>query len=149
LRKLAFLAVTSMLGTLVLAPAALAQDYNCSDFDTLEEAQAYYSPDLDYDGDGIACDSLPSGHTTAPSTAHATPTATETPVPLAQCSAEWCIATAEADDDETATATATADSTASATTLPDTGGSPLALGLAPLALLVGGGIVALGLVRRR
>jgi hypothetical protein len=34
LRKLAFLAVTSMLGTLVLAPAALAQDYNCSDFDT-------------------------------------------------------------------------------------------------------------------
>ena len=34
MRKLAFLAVTSMLGTLVLAPAALAQDYNCSDFDT-------------------------------------------------------------------------------------------------------------------
>ena len=150
MRKLAFLAVTSMLGTLVLAPAALAQDYNCSDFDTLEEAQAYYSPDLDYDGDGIACDSLPSGHTTAPSTAHATATATS-PIPLAYCSAEWCIATAEADDDETATATATAtaDSTASATTLPDTGGSPLALGLAPLALLVGGGIVALGLVRRR
>ena len=148
MRKLAFLAVTSMLGTLVLAPAALAQDYNCSDFDTLEEAQAYYSPDLDYDGDGLACDSLPSGHSTASSTAYATPTATS-PIPLAQCSAEWCIATAEADDDETATATTTVDSTASATALPDTGGSPLALGLAPLALLVGGGIVALGLVRRR
>ena len=148
MRKLGFLAVTSMLGTLVLAPAALAQDYNCSDFDTLEEAQAYYSPDLDYDGDGLACDSLPSGHSTIPSTAHATATATS-PIPLAQCSAEWCIATAEADDDETATATTTVDSTASATALPDTGGSPLALGLAPLALLVGGGIVALGLVRRR
>ena len=109
----------------------------------------YLKHAVDYDGDGLACDSLPSGHSTAPSTAHATPTATESPIPLAQCSAEWCIATAEADDDETATATATAGSTASATTLPDTGGSPLALGLAPLALLVGGGIAALGLVRRR
>jgi len=141
-----------MLGTLVLAPAALAEDCNCSDFDTLEEAQAYYSPDLDYDGDGIACDSLPSGHTTAPSTAHATPTATESPVPLAQCSAEWCIATAEADDDETATASSTARASAASAaggSLPATGGltSPL-IGVGALMVLAGAGMVSVRIVRR-
>jgi hypothetical protein len=144
-RRVAFLAVMSMLGTLVLAPVALAQDFNCSDFDTQEEAQANYSPDLDSDGDGQACESLPSGGGGDDSTSTASSTAT------AEADDETATATAEADDEEsaTATATSTADSTASATALPATGGSPLVLGLAPLALLVGAGIVALGLVRRR
>lgn len=53
-----------------------AQDLDCSDFATQEEAQAVLDQDpsdphgLDADGDGIACESLPSGEpedeTTAP-----------------------------------------------------------------------------------
>jgi len=143
LRKLGFLAVLSMLGTLVLAPAALAQvDYDCSDFDTQEEAQAFYSPDLDDDLDGQACDSLPSGGSGDDATSSATSEADD--------DSATSTASAEADDESsTPTATSTSDSTASASALPDTGGSPLVLGLAPLALLVGGAIVAVGLVRRR
>ena len=59
---LAFAALAS------IAPAAIAADRDCADFDTQEEAQAYYEsrgpgdPDrLDADDDGQACDSLPSG----------------------------------------------------------------------------------------
>jgi Excalibur calcium-binding domain len=50
------------------APSAAAQqDFDCGDFATQEEAQAVYDQDpsdpydLDGDGDGIACESLPSG----------------------------------------------------------------------------------------
>jgi endonuclease YncB( thermonuclease family) len=50
------------------APAAGAADQDCADFNTQEEAQAYFEargpgdPDrLDGDGDGRACDSLTSG----------------------------------------------------------------------------------------
>lgn len=49
-------------------------DLNCSDFATQEEAQAVLDADpsdphgLDGDGDGIACESLPSGTTTVPPT---------------------------------------------------------------------------------
>lgn len=53
--------------TLVAAPvSATAKDLNCSDFSYQEEAQAHldrypWDPDgLDRDGDGVACDSLPS-----------------------------------------------------------------------------------------
>lgn len=51
-----------------LATAASAQDLNCDDFDTQEEAQAVFDADpsdpngLDgNDNDGNACESLPSG----------------------------------------------------------------------------------------
>lgn len=50
------------------APAAFAQDASdpcdCADFDTQEEAQTEYDSDpsgLDADGDGEACEELPSG----------------------------------------------------------------------------------------
>lgn len=55
-------------------------DRDCSDFSTQQQAQTYYEahggpaqdPDrLDADGDGRACDSLPSGGTTAPAPAPA------------------------------------------------------------------------------
>lgn len=61
----------TLIGTLVLALSiwapASAQDLNCDDFDTQEEAQAEYDADpsdphgLDRDGDGVACQNLPSG----------------------------------------------------------------------------------------
>ena len=46
---------------------ALAQDLDCSDFDTQQEAQAVFNRDrsdpndLDRDNDGTACDTLPRG----------------------------------------------------------------------------------------
>ena len=53
-------------GALALIPStAFATDYDCADFATQEEAQEYLLPgdpyNLDADGDGIACEDLPSG----------------------------------------------------------------------------------------
>lgn len=71
MRRLSLLATLSLLAMLVFSPAAFAQseenDLDCSDFDTQEEAQAVYDQNtndpnnLDADGDGVACESLPSG----------------------------------------------------------------------------------------
>ena len=51
-----------------MAVAQTADLYDCSDFDTQEEAQAQLLPGdpygLDGDNDGQACDTLPSGGTT-------------------------------------------------------------------------------------
>jgi hypothetical protein len=55
-----------------MAGAQTADLYDCSDFDTQEEAQAQLLPGdpygLDADNDGMACDTLPSGGTTGTST---------------------------------------------------------------------------------
>src|SRR5918995_6367752 len=52
-----------------VAVAQTADLYDCSDFDTQEEAQAQLLPGdpygLDGDNDGMACDTLPSGGTTS------------------------------------------------------------------------------------
>ena len=71
-------AATLLLSLLVLSlPACdsavsdsvVSDSYNCSDFDTQQEAQEQFEADggpeedphnLDSDGDGIACESLPS-----------------------------------------------------------------------------------------
>ncbi|MGJ9459645.1 excalibur calcium-binding domain-containing protein [Oceanobacillus sp. CF4.6] len=65
------LSVLFMFGT---APSVFANDnLNCPDFDTQPEAQAHYDNDtsdpdgLDRDKDGIACESLPGGDSTASS----------------------------------------------------------------------------------
>lgn len=68
LKAWAAVALAAIVGTLVLAsPARARQDLDCADFATQEEAQAVLEQDrsdpnrLDRDGDGIACESLPSG----------------------------------------------------------------------------------------
>jgi uncharacterized lipoprotein len=66
-------AATLLLSLLVLllsaCDSAVSDSYNCSDFDTQEEAQEQFEADggpeedphnLDSDDDGIACESLPS-----------------------------------------------------------------------------------------
>ena len=77
-RKALLLAALSMVATLVVAPAVMAQDpsaVNCEDFDTQPEAQAFFEAHnpqedpflLDEDpgaDDGKACEDLPSGGTT-------------------------------------------------------------------------------------
>src|SRR5688572_7431337 len=62
----AVVAVVVAAGVSLAAPA-YAQDLDCPDFNTQQEAQAVYNRDrsdphrLDADNDGIACESLPSG----------------------------------------------------------------------------------------
>ncbi|MGH3930705.1 MAG: excalibur calcium-binding domain-containing protein, partial [Pseudonocardiaceae bacterium] len=66
--------------------ALAAQDLNCGDFATQEQAQAVLDSDpsdpngLDGDNDGIACESLPRSGTPEPS---APPTTTPAPTPPA------------------------------------------------------------------
>ncbi|MGW5362400.1 excalibur calcium-binding domain-containing protein [Actinopolymorpha pittospori] len=67
-RKLAALGAASTLVLMGFAGVAnAADDYNCGDFQTQEEAQRVYDQDpsdpngLDQDNDGIACEDLPSG----------------------------------------------------------------------------------------
>ncbi len=133
MRRLVLLAGLCLMGALVVAPVALAQDlFDCGNFTTEEEAQTQLLPGdpygLDADNDGQACDSLPSAGgdgTAGPTTAEPT-----TAPPTA----------------EPGTAPAAAQYDTTVTPLPETGG-PVFLALAPLALLVGGGLVALRLVR--
>ena len=65
-----------------VTPGAIAADLDCADFDTQEEAQRYLTPGdphgLDGDGDGRACDTLPSGAAAAVVVA----AATRRPLPL-------------------------------------------------------------------
>lgn len=81
MRRVSLLAGLSLLAMLVFSPGAFAQseenDLDCADFDTREQAQAEYNQDtsdpnnLDDDGDGQACETLPSssggGSSTPPS----------------------------------------------------------------------------------
>jgi hypothetical protein len=67
---LAFGALVALLLACLAVPAlAQAQDQNCPDFDTQEEAQEALSPGdpdgLDRDSDGVACENLPSGTASA------------------------------------------------------------------------------------
>ena len=67
---LSFGALVALLLACLAVPAlAQAQDSNCEDFDTQEEAQEAFSPGdpdgLDRDSDGVACENLPSGTASA------------------------------------------------------------------------------------
>jgi hypothetical protein len=147
LRKVLLLAALAMVAALVFAPAALAQDpstYNCDDFATQAEAQEFLLPGdpyiLDADDDGTACDELPPGgggdSTATPS---ASPIASTTGGPL----------TPLPSDGGSPSPSASATATPTASVLPETGGpASAAFGIVSLALLVGTGIMALGLVRR-
>jgi hypothetical protein len=66
MRKLTVtLALGVSAGAIVAFPSSALADYDCADFATQEEAQEYLLPgdpyNLDADGDGIACEDLPSG----------------------------------------------------------------------------------------
>src|SRR5689334_16097708 len=86
----AALLVAAIAAAFPMAGVASAQDRNCSDFSTQAEAQAALRPGdadhLDANGDGIACESLPSvasqdtGATVEPTTV---PSATPSTVPSA------------------------------------------------------------------
>ncbi len=175
LRRLLLLAALCMVGALVFAPAALAQDLDCASFDTQEEAQAVYEQDTSdpngLDGppgeaftgeQGVACEELPSGggSTASPmADDSASPMADESASPMAEDD-DSATATAMADEEESASASAmmaedeesasaSASASAEAEDLPETGGvSPALLTVLPALLLVGSGVLALRVVRR-
>ncbi len=151
-------------------PSGADGTYNCEDFDDQGQAQEFSLGDpgdtngLDEDGDGTVCESLPTIMDDGTPDGSAVPGAGESSAsPDASASAEPCnggptrvtpdgiqcsdlpdvipSATAEADD-------GSSSATASASALPETGGISPALALAPLALLLGSGLLALRVMRR-
>jgi hypothetical protein len=72
-RNVRFVAVlaVALVALLALPVAGQAQDRDCPDFRYQEDAQAALAPGdperLDEDGDGVACETLPSRGTTTPS----------------------------------------------------------------------------------
>ena len=171
MRRALLLTVMAMLATMMLAPAAFAQSrgpsgadgtFNCSDFDTQQQAQAYYEgqgglsganpADLDDDLDGVACETLPSGMTEDGTMMGGTTD------PVVGAADGVCVGIGEQDPDcaealrqslegqsasDQYTTPVTPQSTVG-TSLPDTGGASLMI-LGAGALLVAGGLV----IRRR
>lgn len=90
LRTFSAAALLAVAAAVPLAGTALAQDRNCDDFATQQEAQAALLPGdpdgLDRNGDGVACESLPSGAGTSTGSS-ATDTATGTTDAAAQVAA--------------------------------------------------------------
>ncbi len=148
MRKVLLLAALAMAATLVFAPAALAQDpstYNCPDFATQAEAQEFLLPGdpyiLDADDDGTACDELPpGGGGDSIATPSASPIASTTGGPLTPLPSD--------DGSPSPSASATATPTAAASVLPETGGPAAAISIVSLALIIGTGIMAFGIIRR-
>lgn len=153
MRRLLLLAAMCGMALLVASPA-MAQSgadggFNCIDFATQEDAQAFFNQDtsdpegLDADDDGEACEDsgLPSGGMTEddddgltddddPDTSQYVQYEDDEPTTITGIEAV-------VEDDE-------ADASATMTALPDTGGASL-MALGAGALLLGGGLV----VRRR
>jgi len=167
-RKVLLLAALSMVATLVVAPAVMAQDpsaVNCEDFDTQPEAQAFFEAHnpqedpflLDEDpgaDDGKACEDLPSGGTSgAPGTTTGTSAGTTTGATTGTSTGTTTGIT-PVNDQYGGTTTAPkkgviGKTIVKAKPLPNTGGISLLIPAgAVVALLINGALVAL-LVRRR
>jgi LPXTG-motif cell wall-anchored protein len=155
LRKVLLLAALAMVATLVFAPAALTQtDLDCGDLSEAEEAAVFAADPSDPNGldeneNGVPCedDTTDNGSYEAPtddSTPTPEPTTVEpTTVEPTTVEPTTTTPTAGADDAQYKTASPTI------TALPETGGSvSMAAAMIPLALLVGGGLLAFGIVRR-
>lgn len=150
-RKLLLLAALCMVGALVFAPAAMAQeDVDCDENVPQAQEQAILDADpsdpngLDGDDDGIACEEP--GNDEAISVPTEEQYDNDDGADEAQYDDDVAVVQY---DDESATPTATVS--ASASPLPDTGGvaPPAALAAVAALLLVGSGIVSASVIRRR
>jgi hypothetical protein len=137
-----------MIGVLMFATVVDAQvrkldDSDCDQFPSQEAAQDFLDSsdfpgaagggDVDADFDGVACDDYDYGASSPTATPSTAPTATPT---------------ASATGSATARASVAATSQYSAPSLPETGGFSPVTYLAPVALLVVGGLFAAKIVRR-
>ena len=145
MKRLLYLAAVAMVVTLVLAPAAMAQqDLDCSDFATQEEAQAVFNQDtsdpnrLDADNDNIACETLPS----SPSMAE-----DETPAPEQDTGVTDQYAAPETGATADQYVAVPVEEEAATSDLPDTGGLGLLMPAAGI-LLLGSGLLGMRILRR-
>ena len=146
MRRLLLLVGLAMMGTVLFASAALAQDpsaFNCEDFATQEEAQAFFeandpandpylldeAPGAD---DAVPCEDWPSGGT----------------VPAPPDPDDDASPPADEPDDAQYGPDDVQYETVPPTPLPETGGPVSAAGVVPMALMVVGGLLALRVVRR-
>ncbi len=170
-RRTLLLAALAMAALLVFAPAALAQrsnaetprienPRNCDEFggsqaraqQFLENVTPQDEFNLDADNDGIACEELGGGSTaTASASASASASVSADPCPdpnFPRETPDGCQASDLPDVSSSTTASPTASASASASSLPETGGPVSVMALASMALLVGSGILAFGVMRR-
>lgn len=147
LRKVLLLAALAMAVTMVFAPMAVAQDVDCPQLSEAEE-QAVFAADpsdpngLDENENGVPCedDMTDDGSFTLP---------TEETTMMEPTSVEpTTVEPTTASPTASPIASPTASPTASAAPLPSTGGPVSVLALGSLALLVGSGIMAFGIMRR-
>jgi hypothetical protein len=133
-RSAAALAVATLLAAvtalLVLPGIAHAKDHNCQDFAYQEDAQAYFDaqsgdPDnLDRNGDGVACETLPRRSSGGPATATTTTKTTPTSTTTSATAAPVGYSTATSTTSTTTSATQeTTSSTTTSTTTTTTSGS--------------------------
>ena len=136
-RSAAALAVATLLAAvtalLVLPGIAHAKDHDCRDFATQEDAQAYFDaqsgdPDnLDSNGDGVACESLPRRSSGGPTTATTTTTTTTKTTPTATTTSAtaapvgYSTATTTTSTTEETTASTTTSTTTATTSGSDSG----------------------------
>ena len=157
MRKLLLLAALCALAVLAFAPIVQAQDdTNCEDYATQAAAQAALDADpsdpnnLDGDDDGQACEDsgLPAGSMTSTSPT-ASPSASQSASPSSSPTASsTSSSSASSASSASASPAASATSSASTSPLPGTGGIVSPLAFAPLVLLIGGGLMAAGILRR-
>ncbi|WP_087974212.1 excalibur calcium-binding domain-containing protein [Oceanobacillus rekensis] len=138
------LSVLFMFGT---APSVFANDnLNCDDFDTQPEAQAHFDADtndpdgLDRDKDGIACENLPDGDSTASSNDDASEENTDESAEASEDASTDESASSEevTSSDDAATSDESTSSEEQGGELPDTATA------LPLGILGGLGTMALG-----
>ena len=138
MRRWLLLALSVALAVLVFAPVAAAQEDDGGFDDKSMDARG--ADDKGFDDRGRGMDDRGVDDTTVASPAStASASASPTASPSASASAP-----------PSASPTASPSTTAAATpVLPDTSGFPPAWVLGPLAMILGGGLMALGIVRRR
>lgn len=161
MRRLSLLIVLCMMGMLIYIPAAFAQESNCEDFATQEEAQAVYDQDTSdpngLDGppgegftgvQGVACEELPSGGDPGVSPIPPGPLRCEgiiDPVEFQECVDQGGpVVEDQYQDPELPIVAEPEPEVVTSTVLPDTGG-PSLMTLGAGMLLVAGGLM----LRRR
>lgn len=145
MKETRFLTLAALLSVLFIfgtAPSVFANDnLNCDDFDTQPEAQAHYEADtsdpdgLDREGDGIACEGLPGGDSTASSNDDATEKTNESEEVSEDASTDESASSEEASSE---TSDPSTKSDEQGGELPDTATT------LPLSILGGLGAMALG-----
>lgn len=152
----AFLSILLIFGS---AQVVFANDLNCSDFNTQQEAQAHLDADpsdpdgLDRDKDGIACEHLPDGDSSVSSNNNVVEENTnDSEEPSEETATEESVSSEETATSEDSTASTEDETTTAESTSSDheEGGElPSTASTLPLGILGGLGAMTLGAIGLR